>query len=111
MKTIEEEFPPEFCLDQEIEELSDAYTRLRARAVELERAQQWRPIAEAPVIAGLHEQVPRCLVWSSRVGVQMGHAFVQDGEPYASADGYNGEWGFTHFRPLPPAPDTHQPTD
>ena len=106
MKTIEEEFPPAAKLG--VRGLAIFYTRLRARSVEMERALQWRPIAEAPVIAGLHEQVPRCLVWSNRVGVQMGRAFVQDGEPYASADGYNGEWGFTHFRPLPPAPEIHQ---
>ena len=37
MKTIEEEFPPEYEIDFE-QDLTTHYTRLRARAVEMERA-------------------------------------------------------------------------
>lgn len=37
MKTIKEEFPPEEAFAF-VPELADAYTRLRARAVEMERA-------------------------------------------------------------------------
>lgn len=96
MKTIEEEFPPESELHLD-SVLADAYTRLRARAVELERAQQWRPIEDEPMSSP-------CL--------------VTDGETVEKARWMPRlkQWRFphaklrikpTHWQPLPPAPDTH----
>jgi len=100
MKTIEEEFPPEHR-QRTTTDLADAYTRLRARAAEMERAQQWRPIAEAP-----RDGTSVLLGWS-------GHddwtcTAYWNGDAW-SADNFL-EWMTqpTHFRPLPPAPDTHQ---
>ena len=97
MKTIEEEFPPEKHLVFD-GYLADAYTRLRARAVEMERAQQWRPLTDAPPSSP-------CL--------------VTDGESVEKARWMPRlkKWRFphaklriepTHWQPLPPALDLHQ---
>ena len=98
MKTIQEEFPPpaSFGFDRE---LADAYTRLRARAVEMERAQRWRPLTDAPSSSP-------CL--------------ITDGESVEKARWMPRlkKWRFPHaklrieptyWQPLPPAPDHHQP--
>jgi len=116
MKTIEEEFPTEghWITDHQ---LTDAYTRLRARAVELERAQQWRPIVEAPKGA-LDEHGEDMLfdLWAGgeRYPNCWWHVFPMGGEGdwviTKHADGsFTCIENPTHFRPLPPAPDTHQP--
>lgn len=98
MKPIEEEFPPEEWVDYQ-KELRKLYTRLRARAVEMERAQQWRPIAEAEkdghiLAAAIGQYRPWVAMWSND------RWFVCD---------HHANRKPTHFRPLPPAPDTHQP--
>ena len=94
MKTIEEEFPPVLTYVE-----PEDYKRLRARAVEMERAQQWRPISDAPSSSP-------CL--------------VTDGETVEKARWMPRlkQWRFPHaklrieptyWQPLPPAPDLHQP--
>ena len=100
MKTSEEEFPP--AEHYGLLDLQAAYTRLRARAAEMERAQQWRPIAEAP-----RDGTSVILGWSGHDDWTCTACWSEGGW---SADNYL-EWMTqpTHFRPLPLAPDTHQP--
>ena len=79
-----------------------AYRALLARAeaaeAEAERAaQQWRPVTEKPAEPG------RYLVWcpSPWPGYEIA--------PYDRGWGYV-DLRFTHWQPLPPAPDTQEPT-
>jgi len=101
MKTIEEEFPPEKQIYYEWE-LSDFYEKLRARAVEMERAQQWRPIEEAP-----RDGTFILLGWSGHDDWTCAACWSEGGW---SADNFLEPWLTqpTHFRPLPPAPEIHQ---
>lgn len=58
----------------------------------------WRPIETA-------ETVGRVQVYSPQFGIQFGRTYRhRDGEVTAVADGFNGEWGITHWRPMPAAP-------
>ena len=100
MKTIEEEIPPAVKLYNP-DDLRGKYDDLRARAVEMERAQQWRPIAEAP-----RDGTSVLLGWSGHDDWTCTACWSEGGW---SADNYL-EWMTqpTHFRPLPPAPDTQQ---
>jgi hypothetical protein len=122
MKTIEDEFPPVDQMDSNLE-LFNAYTRLRARAAEMERALQWRPIEEAP------RDGTEIDVWREDAGVIRARwtslsEFLTDKEMEQYTLEYIDEpgWFFadfvsggrlddgdpTHFRPLPPAPEIHQ---
>jgi hypothetical protein len=108
MKTIEEEFPPEghWITDHQ---LTAAYTRLRSRAVEMERALQWRPIDEAP------KDLTRVDIWGFTPDDKRPRRFAdcerEEGMGWwcDSLRRYVSDKNATHFRPLPPAPDTHQP--
>jgi hypothetical protein len=96
MKTIEEEFPP--ADQQRMIDLQVTYTRLRARAVEMEQALQWRPIADVPLKTDV------LLYWPAKMGRTLRPAQQTVGQ-VASLCHYAGA---THFRPLPPALDLHQ---
>lgn len=97
--SIEDEFPPETELHLD-SVLADAYTRLRARAVEMERAQQWRPIEEAP------KDDKEILAWSRRHGSNVGRLTHYKKPEMPSR---RGGWFLpTHFCPLQPAPEPHQ---
>ena len=72
--------------------------RAEAAEAEAERAaQQWRPVTEKPAAPG------RYLVWcpSPWPGYEIA--------PYDRGWGYI-DLRFTHWQPLPPAPDTQEPT-
>ncbi len=84
MKTIEEEFPPEQDIDFE-QDLTAHYTRLRARAAEMERA----------LITAIIELVP-----PARTSVCRRVLREALGQPQHQI--YNTE------PTLPPAPDLHQ---
>lgn len=121
--SIEDDFPPEeaFSFDKQ---LADAYTRLRARAVEMERAQQWRPIAEAPKGGGADRTDDPNWVDPPKLmlAFECGDVAICYFD-YYYAPGGCGNTGLlgwvengsgeeaerihgkpTHFRPLPPAP-------
>ena len=85
MKTIEEEFPPHasFGFDRE---LADAYTRLRARAVEMEKDRD-----------RYHAAITNCLDWANGRQSEWGER-AENAFAFLDAAIY----------PLP-APDLHQP--
>lgn len=108
MTTIEEEFKTEKDLPFD-RDLAAAYTRLRARAVEMDRALQWRPIDEAPrdgseVWAYNGEQVRMKWIEGDEYALWIyADELLTDADPTPEQP--------THFRPLPPAPDHHQTTE
>ena len=66
----------------------------------------WQPITTAPLSwKGSYSEPERVLVWGERCGVQMGcvHVYL-DGHRSATAEGYHGDWGITHWMPLPQPP-------
>lgn len=67
---------------------------------------EWQPIETAPVADFVTTHPVDCLVWSSQIGgVLCGRAWrYDDGEAVGQANGYNGEWQITHWRPLPEPP-------
>ena len=116
--SIQDEFPDqaEIVFDHD---LAAAYTRLRSRAVEMERALEWRPIEEAP------RDGTEIDVWREDAGVIRARwtalsEFLTDKEleQYTLDEIDEPGWFFadfvsggrlddgepTHFRPLPPAP-------
>ena len=76
---------------------------LRARVAELETAvaaQGWRPVTEAPPAPDAY------LVY--RAAPPQNEPWRYDFAVWED-DGWDTE-GFTHYRPLPPAPDAQEPT-
>lgn len=87
-------------MDATQQDIVDAIKQARARVAELEAqlaAQQWRPVTEKPAEPG------RYLVWcpSPWPGYEIA--------PYDRGWGYI-DLRFTHWQPLPPAPDAQEPT-
>lgn len=79
----------------------------RCIAAAIEAAIGFRPISEAPLCDFLVEAPARCLVYSPRFGIQFGSAWTRpDGTSEAKAEGFQGEWGITHFAAEPNGPDT-----
>ena len=77
--------------------------RLAARVAELESqlaAQQWRPGSETP------NAIDTYLVY--RAAPPQNEPWRYDFAVWED-DGWDAE-GFTHYRPLPPAPDAQEPT-
>jgi hypothetical protein len=66
----------------------------------------WKPICEAPFWNMLDSPSPgECLVYSEEFGVKMGRAWrYPDGEAFADANGFHGDWKITHFHELPEPP-------
>lgn len=65
---------------------------------------EWQPIATHPDSPVGEE--PSVLVWSAEIGeAQIGRVITyRDGEKLGKASGYHGEWGITHWMPLPSGP-------
>lgn len=65
----------------------------------------WQPIETAPFADEFLRNVVSCLVYGKQTGVQKGRAWrYPDGTAFGQADGFNGEWGITHWMPLPEPP-------
>lgn len=63
----------------------------------------WRSIETAP--GGDGERGPVVLVYGPQIGVQLGHFYrFSDGEVDTHIIGFHGDWGVTHWRPLPAVP-------
>jgi hypothetical protein len=65
----------------------------------------WLPISEAPDHQPWYDS-PRVLVYSKDTGVQPGKVYWYPGnlEPSGRAEGFNGDYNITHWRPMPSAP-------
>jgi hypothetical protein len=85
MKTIEDEFPPEETFSF-VPDLADAYTRLRARAVEMQSERNRYQAA-----------ITNCLDWANGRQSEWGER-AENAFAFLEAAIY-----------LPPAPDNHQP--
>jgi hypothetical protein len=61
----------------------------------------WQPIETAPYA----RQPDYVLVWGPKTGIQIGRVYhYPEGDVSATAVGFTGEWGITHWQPLPEPP-------
>lgn len=64
----------------------------------------WSPIESAETNISVNDPT-RCLVYGPEIGVQFGAVWKRaDGTAGGRAEGFQGDWKITHFRPEPGAP-------
>ena len=83
-------------------ELEEACRAVEA-AVRAKMGVGWQPISTAP------KDGTRVMVWMDDKYASNRHAFAklwfyEDGRLGGGAEGYNGDWGISHWMPLPPPP-------
>ena len=89
-----------FNAEAENQRLAAENRRLAARVAELEAAQEWQSRSETP------NAIDTYLVY--RAAPPQNEPWRYDFAVWED-DGWDTE-GFTHYRPLPPAPDVQEPT-